>query len=201
MTGQLTASQLGVQFAAAVATELRIRTSPQTLEDDLAQVVAAVPQVPDMRRDAVPGIHWDNTAHRQRLWRVRGVVATRGDVYSALRGMLREVGASPRAYRVLLGPNRQWSLDHELTLRFAKKPPTRRGIVGAPYFNQRTGDLWHRPDIRSWVDLADQHGLVVVLGSFSAYYPGRTIRVEVLGRGLAEELYPEEASPRQHASE
>ena len=48
----------------------------------------------------------------------------------------------------------------------------------------------HAPDIRSWVELAEQHGLVVVLGSFSAYYPGRTIRVEVLGPGLAEALYP-----------
>ena len=190
MTGKLTASQLGVRFAAAAASELRIKTISRTLDDDLAQVIAAVPEVPDMRWDALPGVRWDNGAHRRRLWHARGVAATRGDVYSTLRGMLREVGASPRAYRVLLGPNRQWNLDHELTLRLTRKPPTLRGISGAPYFNRQTGDMIHAPDIRSWVELAEQHGLVVVLGSFSAYYPGRTIRVEVLGPGLAEALYP-----------
>ncbi len=190
MTGQLTAGQLGLRFAAA-ASDLRIRTSPDTLTEDLARVVAAVPEVPDMVRDVLPGVRWDSGAHRRRFWNARGVVAARADVYKATRGMLREVGASPRAYRVLLGPNRQWNLDHELTLRLARKPPTLRGIVGAPYFNEMTGSLWQAPDIASWVGLAAEHGLVVVLGSFSPYYPGRTIRVEVLGPGLAEALYPE----------
>ena len=179
----LTALEAREVYAAAVAANFRRVVKGVDPELAVRGVLKEAKELPEL--SGVPSsCGWDRYREREVFWARHGLTAdsSTGVVAATWDDVLREAGAPTSVGR---GGQDRPRLDHEYAIS-TDDGPRRRGIVGDLYYTSRL-ELLIR-EVEAVARLAQAHGLLVVLGAFSTWYPRDAIRVEVLGPALAERL-------------
>jgi len=184
----LTGWEVRDAYDAAAEANFHLVAKSTRLERDVQTVIDEAMQLPE-RPDLEPPFQWGARAERERYWSRRGLAVPRARSPYAMKEILREAGAPRAVIHEVVGRGvLSFYLDHHITIRNGERP-YRRGVVGASYFDAGR-NLNQMSALRSAVRIAETHGLLVVMGAYSAYYPKYAIRLEVLGPALAAQLYP-----------